>query len=128
VYKEYSTWFKLKKYLNNYKKREYFYEREIWYCYLGENIGYEQDGKGKNFLRPVLIYKKFNRNSILVIPLTSKVKTGKYYFKVKIKNKDNYLILSQIKFLDTKRLFYKIDKIEKTIFETIKSELMTLLS
>ena len=27
----------------------YFHEREIWFCYLGVNIGSEQDGTRKTF-------------------------------------------------------------------------------
>ena len=28
--------------------------REIWWCRIGVNIGTEQDGRGKLFLRPVM--------------------------------------------------------------------------
>lgn len=31
------------------KKIPYFGEREIWYCSMGHNIGFEQDGKGADF-------------------------------------------------------------------------------
>lgn len=35
-------------------------EREVWMSSLGQNIGYEQNGSGNNFIRPVLVIKKFN--------------------------------------------------------------------
>lgn len=35
-----------------------FYEREIWWCSLGVNIGFEQDGTNDLFERPVLVIKK----------------------------------------------------------------------
>lgn len=128
MYKKYSDWFKIKKYVNNSKSREYFYEREVWNSYLGCNIGYEQDGAGDNYLRPVVIYKKFNKECALVIPLTSQNKVGKYYRSVIIKRKRKFLILSQLRFIDSKRLLYQIDKIGKKEYKTIKSEIMTILS
>ena len=39
-------------------------EKEVWMCNLGRNIGYEENGKGSDFLRPVLILKVFNRHRI----------------------------------------------------------------
>lgn len=33
---------------------------EVWMCSLGRNIGFEQNGSGNNFSRPVLVVKKFN--------------------------------------------------------------------
>lgn len=32
----------------------YYNEREVWFCVMGCNIGYEQDGKGNEYVRPVL--------------------------------------------------------------------------
>ena len=32
----------------------FFYEREVWWCRLGANVGFEQDGKGEHFQRPIL--------------------------------------------------------------------------
>jgi mRNA interferase MazF len=37
-------------------------EAGVYWCSFGENIGFEQNGKGEYFLRPVLILKKFNNN------------------------------------------------------------------
>jgi len=30
-------------------------KRETWICNIGENIGFEEDGKGNEFTRPVII-------------------------------------------------------------------------
>jgi hypothetical protein len=51
-------------------------EGDIWWCAIGENIGVETSGKGRNFTRPVIIIKKFGRLAFFGIPLTSK-KTGR---------------------------------------------------
>jgi hypothetical protein len=31
---------------------------------MGQNIGYETQGKGEEFLRPVLIFRKFSKNTL----------------------------------------------------------------
>ena len=103
--------------------RKHFREGDIWYVKLGVNIGKEQNG-GKNFLRPVLILKKFNSKCFIGIPLTSRnKKESKFYLKVKIdyssrkvrkvKSDKSYLILSQIRFLDSIRLSDKLGKVDK---------------
>ena len=45
--KEFDKWNELKKKLHNSEKPKKFYfrEREIWWCSLGLNIGFEEDGK-----------------------------------------------------------------------------------
>jgi len=53
--KDYIKWHKVKTNINDLEKRAFFHEREIWFCYLGANIGFEQNGTGGDYLRPVLI-------------------------------------------------------------------------
>jgi hypothetical protein len=35
---------------------------------FGKNIGYEQNGSGANFSRPILIIRKFNNHMYWVVP------------------------------------------------------------
>lgn len=125
--KDYSSWHNYKTYLNNKKRRPYFHEREIWFCSMGLNIGFEQDGKD-NFLRPVIILRKFNNKVALIVPLTRKSKMGIYYFNFKLKNITSTAILSQIRLIDTKRLMYKIGNISKDNFKVLKEKVIQLLS
>jgi len=78
--KQFDLWNGLKKKLHATRHEPFLHEREIWICSLGANIGYEQDGKNENFARPVLVIKKFNNDIFLAVPLSSKVKEGKYYY------------------------------------------------
>ena len=48
--------------------RLYFREGEIWWVRLGKNIGYETDGKSREFTRPVIVLKKYNQ---ILFPRTS---------------------------------------------------------
>ncbi len=106
----------------------YFKEREIWWCYLGENIGFEQNGKGDLFLRPVLIFKKFNRKLCWVIPLSTKLSKGNFFFPVLSEsNKIRIATIPQLKMIDVKRLSNKIDSISKTELEFIREKVIEFI-
>jgi hypothetical protein len=63
-------WNSKKQELDSEKIHFRFRERDIFFIHIGVNIGFEQNG-GKDFLRPVVVYKKFNKHVFLGIPLTS---------------------------------------------------------
>src|SRR5947199_8153348 len=44
--------------------RLYFREGEVWWVRLGKNIGYESDGRSREFTRPVIILKKYSQYSL----------------------------------------------------------------
>ena len=123
------AWTKVKFRLHtkNDSKTVYFHEREIWWCSLGVNIGYEQDGKNDNFERPALILKKFNKDLLWILPLTSKKRAGKYYYRVSYKGRFYLVILSQIRAVSSKRLLRKIRRLPKSSFMEIKKELRKFL-
>lgn len=99
----------------------YFHEREIWYCSMGHNVGYEQDGKGAEYWRPVLIVKKYNKYLFTGIPLTSKIKNFPFYFGIgNVDSKNAMAILSQTRAYSSKRLINKIEMLDKAVFEATK--------
>ena len=75
------------------QKNRLFHEGEIWWCSIGLNVGDEVFGKGPQFTRPVLIFKKFTGSSFLGIPLTSKVKSGSWYIPVDALHRHSFLII-----------------------------------
>lgn len=105
----------------------YFYEREIWWCSLGLNIGYEQDGKHGDFARPVLILRKFNRDILWILPLTGQYKSGIYYYPTTYKTKTSSIILSQLRLISSKRLLRKIRTLPKGEFEEVKNRVGGLI-
>lgn len=126
---KFSSWHIKKSDIDEYKTRPFFHEREIWFSSLGKNVGYEQDGKGEDFIRPVVIVKKFNNQVFWAIPLTTRPKEGKYYFSFNIVGRGlNIAILSQIRLVDAKRLQYKIGTLEYEDFVTIKQKLKDIIS
>ena len=126
--KDYSVWHTEKTDLQENKTRPGFYEREVWFCSMGTNIGYEQDGRGSKFLRPVVIIKKFNKEILWAVPLTTKEKQGKYYFSFVLGEGLSTAILSQLRLIDAKRLEYKIGNISKSEFVILKLKLTQLIA
>lgn len=105
----------------------FFYEREIWWCSLGQNIGYEQDGKNDDYSRPVVILKIFNRLIFWALPLTTKNKIGRYYYHYKYKNREYSVILSQLRLISSKRLIRKIGVMSKNDFLAVRKQIRDLI-
>ena len=124
----FDKWNTIKKEINQKNTIWTIKPREIYWVKIGKNIGYEQDGKGENFLRPVLILKKFNKNVFIGIPLTSQEKSHYLYFKFNYKNnKNSYAILSQIRLYDVKRIYSKSGKINYEDFQQLKEQIKNIL-
>ncbi len=126
----FNIWNELKKGIekdNN--TREYFpHVGEVWMCALGKNIGFEQNGGGDNFSRPVLIIKKFNNQMFWAVPLSTKQKKIDFYFNFKdINNKEVSAILAQLKLISLKRLKRKIYDLPSEHLNAIKNTLKKFL-
>ena len=131
MYSQYNNWNEIKITIENENIIVGFKERDIFYMNMGKNIGFEQDGKGENFVRPVVIIKGFNKNMFFGIPLSTKIKEGKFYYKFQFQKKDelvkNIALLSQMRLFSTKRLLNKIGEISKEDFESLKNEFKSLI-
>lgn len=126
--KDFLHWHKKKENIDNTNKRVYFHEREVWWCKIGVNIGYEQDGKGENFARPVIIFRKFNNEVCWVIPLSAaKIKIGKFYLPINLDdNVARVAILSQLRLIDAKRLYQKMGVLGEYEMEKLRSVIINL--
>lgn len=126
--KDFPKWHKKKSHIENDRPRVFFKEREIWLCYLGENVGFEQDGRGDEFLRPVVILKKFNNEVLWAVPLTRTDKKNKYYFSFEFGNEKSVAILSQIRLVDAKRLKYKMGDMKIVDLGDLKNKIRQLIA
>jgi mRNA-degrading endonuclease toxin of MazEF toxin-antitoxin module len=126
-FKNFLDWFSLKPKLDKYKRSPLFNEREVWYCHLGTNIGFELDGKKTELLRPAIVFKKLSKDTLLIIPLTKTLKNGSWYSPSFIQNKEGRFCLNQIKMIDSKRLKYKIAQIDDKDFEKLKQDFDKML-
>lgn len=118
--KDFKKWCERKEKLDGTVGAALFHEREVWWCTLGVNIGFEQDGNNELFTRPIVILTKFNLETCLVVPLTTKDKIGKYYFYLgEIDGQKAVAILSQLRFIDRKRLASKIATLNQENFKKL---------
>jgi len=120
--KQFNEWNEVKKRTESKKIIATFKERNIYWANLGENIGFEQNGKGTEFMRPLLIFKKFSNNMFFGIPLsTQRKKEGSFFFEFSFKDDDiSTALLVQGKLFDVKRLDRKIGKISIEDFGKLK--------
>lgn len=124
-------------YWNNYKKEleglnptfENFPHRgEVWMVVLGKNLGFEQNGAGSNFSRPILVFKKFNNQMFWCIPLSTKQKDLDYYFNFQ----DPFMqpvsaIVAQMRLLSIKRFHRRMYILDWSIFDGLKKQIVQLI-
>lgn len=131
--KDFQKWHIKKSSVNEVVKRPFFHEREIWFCYLGMNVGFEQDGQGEDFLRPIVIIRKFNNEIFWGVPLTKSNKQRRkkaevYYYSFSfVPQIISVAILSQIRLIDSKRLSRHIGNMAEDDFHELKTKLKALL-
>ena len=125
---DYNNWNKLKQNINKKNKIIYFREGQIWYINMWINIWYEEDWKKENYSRPVLILKKFSKDTFLWVSTTSIRKKWKFYYNIwEIKWIENFLILSQIRLYSSKRLLSHIWWISIEESKNIKKKISKLI-
>jgi len=117
--KDFDKWNKQKKKLHASERQVLFHEREIWWCSLGINVGFEQDGANELFERPILIVKKFNRNVLWILPLTRSDKKNRYYIPITVGGANSAVILSQLRLISSKRLQRYMHKLPQGQFREI---------
>jgi mRNA interferase MazF len=125
--KDYWGWNTRKIRLNSRKRVPFFHEREVWWTAIGHNVGDEENGKSWDFARPVLVLRKFNRTLFYGLPLSSSIKSGKYYYELTIKGKKNIVMLSHMRDYDAKRLIDRFDVIDEGDYARVQLALILIL-
>ncbi len=128
--KDFDSWNELKKKIEAEKNdpEKFPKEGEVWMNNLGKNIGYEQNGSGDNFSRPLLIIKKFNNHMFWAISLSTKQKKFDFYFNYTDPNDQKVsAILAQMKLVSVKRLKRKIYEIPDELFEQMRQKIKSFL-
>lgn len=127
--KDFGAWHRIKEWVDGKPDRLLFGEREVWWCWLGANVGSEQDGGGEHFMRPVLVFKKFNNETFWALPITTQVKQNIFHKLIDLRDGISRSVnLSQLKLLDAKRLGKKISIIEEPQYIAIQKAIMILIS
>lgn len=128
MHKDFDQWNGLKKKIH--ASDEYlplYHERQVRWCRLGANVGFEQDGTGEDFSRPVLILAGLSKHTCLVIPLTTSHKKHRMrIFVGTVDGKSASAVISQMRVIDTKRLDQHIATIDRKVFEYIQKAVRRL--
>lgn len=125
IMKDFDKWHHLKKRLDRHESLPTFAEREIWWCSIGVNIGFEMFGKSQVFTRPVLIVRKFGGYTFLGVPLTSKSKPGYYRYPYALDGQYGDILFDQIRTYDARRLASLKGKVHPNEFKKIKQAMKT---
>lgn len=126
--KTYTEWMKRKRNINNRGIRiKEYREGNIYWAYIGENIGMEQDGNKKFFTRPVLVLKGLAFSIFICVPISSKQKIGPYYEPVQTEKVHGVLLLNQIRVMDTLRLGDLLDVLPRRKLRKIKRKMSKLI-
>jgi len=124
--KDFDEWNEVKKKTNAERPR-FYTVREIWWCRLGVNVGTEQDGGDKLFLRPIIIIRAFGPDTCMVVPLTTSERLHPLRFPVgDVQGKKATALLSQARAIDTRRLIEKIGFLDKVIFAQLRKAVRRL--
>ena len=125
--KDFKLWFEKKFIVNEKDSRVLFHEREVWFSHIGINIGFEEDGKGEAFGRPIVIFRKFNNEIFWAVPLTTTHKTGRFYVEINLGDGVyRTTILSQLRLSDAKRLYQKLGVINEETHRLIENKIINL--
>jgi mRNA interferase MazF len=138
MHKDFDEWNEVKKLVDKISQRVFFHERELWFARIGVNVGYEQDGRGADSMRPIVVMRKFNNEVCWVLPLTRTQKPDNPYYLAfeyvpfpepnPITYARSVAILSQLRLVDARRLRYKIGTIPESGFSDVKKVLRRLLA
>jgi mRNA-degrading endonuclease toxin of MazEF toxin-antitoxin module len=130
--KDFDKWNAKKKLLEKRSGNDIFFrERDIWWCSLGTNLGSEEDGKNELFERPVLVIRKFGKESAWVLPITTKLrKQSPYHFIFEGENGASVdsAILSQIRTVSIKRFQRFMRRVSTYEFSMVIGRTFDLLS
>jgi mRNA interferase MazF len=126
--KDFDRWNKEKKNIHNDGSNKFYKAKEIWWCSLGLNVGFEQDGTNESYQRPVLVIKGFSRQVCLAVALTTSKKKNPYHISVGIiDGQESFAILSQIRLIDTKRFTDRLLVLDTKTFNIIRKAIKDLI-
>ena len=125
--KDFDQWNNKKKQIEGLNKQFLFKTGDIWWCSVGLNVGTESCGKGKEYRRPVLVFKKLSGTDFLGIPLTTQKKIGTWFIDITIHGEKRYALLSQIRMFNTKRFQRRLAVLDDKDFSRVQEKLKALL-
>jgi mRNA-degrading endonuclease toxin of MazEF toxin-antitoxin module len=126
--KDFDAWNGQKKKIDQRDQQIRYHEREVWWCWLGVNVGFEQDGSGEEYRRPVVIVTGLGPKTCLVVPLTTSPRAHRLRPSVGLVNgQEARALLSQIRVIDVRRLSQKLEYLPRDCFEKLKHAIREMI-
>lgn len=131
--KRFDQWNEVKKRTNIIERRLKLKPRDIFWLKIGQNIGNEEYGKGKDFVRPVVIIRQLTSDLFVGVPTTSTKKQDNDYFHTirymnhKKEDIQSTAMLLQFKTFSKKRLLSKMGTVNKNEFDVIVEKLKGII-
>ena len=117
--KKFDRWNAEKKKIHDRSSAPFAYPREMWWCSFGANVGAEIDGKNDNFERPALIVRVYNKDTMLVLPITSRSKNDTFHVAVQVPVGTVWVVLTQARVISSKRLLRKLGVLPADVFDQV---------
>ncbi len=122
--KRYDEWNEVKKSITEKQTKFRIKPREIYWIRIGQNVGDEEYGKGKNFARPVIVVKKLTKDLFIGIPTSTTIKDNDYFHSFAYNNRQKgelevSAMILQFKTFSMKRMMGKMGVVNKNDFEKI---------
>ncbi len=125
--KRFIEWIQLKQKVHeNDDNHLLFGERDVWMCYVGENVGHESNGKNALFHRPVLVLHKFNKYLFYGLPMSTKIKENPFYVPIEFRGKKQAIMIAQMRVFDVRRLHYKKGRLSPEDFQMVKARFLEI--
>ena len=126
---EFDNWNEVKQNLNSKKQIIGFNVGDVLFVSVGQNVGFETYGKGEEFLRPVVVIKKFGKDSFYGVPLSTNNKEGYFYYTFSYKEGvKSTALLSQVRLFDAKRVKYRSGYLKKRDFEKLIERVLEVIT
>ncbi len=132
--KNFDNWNEIKKHTEQNKVKFGIKQRDIYWAKIGMNIGNEEYGKGKDFVRPLIIIRQLTHDLFIGVPTTTSDKENNDYFhninyidKITKKYIDSSAMILQQKVFSKKRLLNKIGTVDSDNFNIIIRKLKKLI-
>ncbi|HEX8947214.1 MAG TPA: type II toxin-antitoxin system PemK/MazF family toxin [Candidatus Paceibacterota bacterium] len=125
--KEFDRWNGRKKKIDGKKSLVDFHEREMWWCAIGVNVGSEQHSQSEDFGRPVVVMRRFTRDTFLAVPLTTKVRTAPFRVRFMVNGVENDALVLQMRVYDRRRLLRKVGMVAQDTFAELQKEVASAI-
>lgn len=131
--KQYDAWNEVKKKTEQNNRTLGIKQREIFWVKIGQNLGSEEYGKDKDFVRPVVIIRKLTHDLFIGVPLTTTIKDSDYFHSFEYINNtrgsvQNTAMILQIRAMSIKRILSRIGMVNKNDFNEIVRKAQKLIN